>query len=100
MSFLVRTRVGAFTLTEAKTLEEIAAEKEAALLPVDYAISHLPQATLPEQLVKAFQNGRQVPFEANNSGIYFRVYDQAGQFIGIGSSTPEHSLLSPVKVIS
>ncbi len=69
MSFLVRTRVGDFTLADAKTLEEIAAAPESVLLPPDSAIGHLPAAILPDQEVKALINGQTIPYEASSISI-------------------------------
>lgn len=99
MSFLVRTRVGGFTLPDALTLEEIAADKEKAVLPLDYAISHLPQIILPDAHRNAFRNGQAIRYESQSTQSLFRVYDQQGELVGIGKKSPEAPHLSPIKVL-
>lgn len=98
MTFLVRTRVGAFSLPAAKALEEIAAAPEAALLPVDVAIGHLPPLVLPAEGRRSFASGRQVRVAAGVEGLR-RVYDEAGAFLGIGRLASGDGLL-PVKVMA
>ncbi|MBP2642623.1 MAG: truB [Firmicutes bacterium] len=100
MSFLVRTRVGSFHLKDAKTLEEIAAEAQAALLPMEHAIKHLPLAVLKEDASKAFKNGRSVDFETQLQETVYRVYDQEGRFIGIGQRKSGDLGLAPAKVLA
>ncbi|MBP2650265.1 MAG: truB [Firmicutes bacterium] len=99
MSFLVRTRVGEFNLNEAKTLEEIAENKMAALLPFDIAIKHLSLAVLSDEDVKAFKNGRCVYYESHSLEQVFKVYDQAGSFVGIGEKKSSEPRLYPTKVL-
>lgn len=96
MSFLIRTRVGAMTLAAAHTLEEIAADKDVALQPVDTILSHLPQIVLTEQEATAFQHGRAVRRAAVPSTCS-RIYSTEGRLLGIGCQTDVQ--LSPVKVL-
>ncbi|MBP2654904.1 MAG: truB [Firmicutes bacterium] len=99
MTFLVRTRVGDFTLEEAKTLEEVAADKMSVLLPLDYAIKHLPIVVLEDEQVKAFRNGRAIYYETQLSELVVSVYDQLGCFVGIGQKTSGEPWVSPAKVL-
>jgi tRNA pseudouridine55 synthase len=100
MSFLVRTRVGDFTLADAKTLEEIAASPESVLLPPDSAIGRLPAAILPDQEVKALINGQTIPYEASSSASLLRIYSQQGRFIGIARAPAGIGRLIPLKILS
>ncbi len=63
MSFLVRTAVGSFGITTARTLEEIsalAAESRwsEVLVPIDMALQHLPVVKVKSGAVKAVLSGR------------------------------------------
>jgi len=101
MSFLVRTRVGGFSLVDASTLEEIAADKDKVLLPLDHAIGHIPAAYLSESDIISFRFGQSIhyPVQEMNS-THIRVYTKQGTFIGIGEISFETSRLSPIKVLS
>ena len=99
MSFLVRTRVGAFRLGDGKTLEEIAAAPEACLLPGDTALGHLPRAVLGVDEARAFGHGQPVAAPSGNDGS-IAVYDTAGRLLGIARHEPTSALLQPVKVLS
>ena len=62
MRFLLRTQSGAFTLDTARTLEQLQAASEdgtlhASLLPMEVALSHLPEIVIPEALAKPLRNG-------------------------------------------
>lgn len=99
MSFLVRTRVGAFDLGAAKALEEIAAAPEACLLSGDTALGHLPRAVLGTDEARAFGHGQAVASPSSSNGPV-AVYDTAGRLIGIARQEPASTLLQPVKVLS
>ena len=99
MSFLVRTRVGDFSLADACTLEELAACGSAALLPAEEYLSHLASYTLADHRVKSFLNGletqdRSLPW---NEDQLLRVYGQ-GRFLGIGRFTADSRIVRPEKV--
>ena len=84
MSFLVRRRVGAFVLAEAVSLEELAEQGAAALLPPDLCLGQLPRYELRKGRRRAFCNGlssteRCYPGESGE----LRVYAE-GEFLGIG----------------
>lgn len=57
MSFLLRTRVGAFGIESACTLEELAEAKQDLLLPVDIAIAHLPVVQATPNQARRFTQG-------------------------------------------
>lgn len=58
MSFLLRTKVGDFTLKESNTLEEISILKEKALLPLEVCVEGLPQIVLSEEELKKIKQGQ------------------------------------------
>lgn len=94
LNFLLRTRVGVFTLAEALTLEEIASERP--LLPPEAALFHWPAVTLTLEQARALRQGRWVPAAGGPSGLV-RVYDNNGLFMAVGRLTWDGRLV-PVKV--
>lgn len=98
MSFLVRTRVGVFTLDSALTLEEISENKEQALLPSEIAIEHLPKLTLSPLEAASFQNGGTVLTNALFS-TPIRIYNVDHSLLGIGKQITS-GYIKPVKVLS
>lgn len=89
MSFLLRTRVGPFVLTETFTLEELHrlhAQNclERALLPLDTALRHLPAHTIDAEAAAALQNGRavQLPGHVPDSNLV-RVYGPDREFLAL-----------------
>ncbi|MBO8128820.1 MAG: tRNA pseudouridine(55) synthase TruB [Peptococcaceae bacterium] len=65
MSFLLRTRVGRFTLTDALTLEkltELAKQERLAdhIIPIDNALDYLPAVNVKPTAVKSVLSGRTV----------------------------------------
>ncbi len=99
MSFLVRTRVGDFTLADAKSFEEVAADPDAALLPVDTAIRHLARVVLADGEAKRFCHGQNIPHDIPSGGGLLAVYSQTGRFLGIARRDARASSLEPVKVL-
>ncbi len=100
MTFLVRTRVGDFTLAEAKTLEEIAAAPDAAVLPGDYAVRHLPRVMLDEDEAARFGHGQTIACGvADGPGLY-AVYSRRGGLLGIARRADDDDMLSPLKVLA
>jgi len=86
---LVRTRIGHFTLDEAVDLDDPDLEKK--VIPPDKGLLHMGEVVLKEKAAWYFRNGNRVGV----SGIlsrsknvrsfeYVRVYDESGDFIGVG----------------
>ncbi|SDF06397.1 tRNA pseudouridine(55) synthase TruB [Sporolituus thermophilus] len=98
MSFLVRTRVGNFQLTEALTLEEITEKKERALQAPDSAVAYLPPVFLTAAQAKAVVQGQAVRIDCCNQGM-MRLYNDQKQFIGIGEKKGPGAPLRPVKIV-
>ena len=82
MRFLLRSRVGAFTLADAYTPEELAEAGEDAVCATDRALS-LPCYELAQQRVKAFYSGLSTTERRPLAAGLYRVYAD-GVFLGIG----------------
>lgn len=64
MSFLLRTEMGPFRISEAKTLEEIEAAPEAACGDLRMILSELPQLTLTAEEAAGFLTGKRLRIRA------------------------------------
>ncbi|MDN3640889.1 tRNA pseudouridine(55) synthase TruB [Simiduia curdlanivorans] len=96
VSRLHRTQAGPFTLAQSVSidkLEELRAEAEPEvldplLLPVDAPVANMPKLALPEATAYYFRQGNPVmdaqAFALGGEGDKVRVFDQAGEFLGIG----------------
>ncbi|WP_026765990.1 tRNA pseudouridine(55) synthase TruB [Selenomonas ruminantium] len=99
MAFLLRRRVGDFTVENALTMEELAVAGANALLPADKYLSSMQRFDLNPKREKAFCNGLSSTvrnFTAQTESL--RVYAD-GYFIGVGRYDKEREELLPVKVI-
>ena len=98
MSFLVRTRVGDFALTDAYTIEELRTAGEQALLAPETMLLGLPRYDLPAGRERAFCNGLSTHDVrlATYTAAYLQVYG-GGQFLGIGRLEGENVI--PAKVM-
>lgn len=88
LSFLVRTRVGRFTLADSYTLEELdercaASEQEALLLSLDWPLQHLPSLTLGARQAESFRHGRRLLCRAP-AAPFARAHGPEGRFLGLG----------------
>lgn len=99
MSFLVRTRVGSFTLSQARTLEEITALGDMILMPPEHAITQLPKVQLTVAESDAFVHGQNISLAPQSPVGTFRVYDSEDHFIGIGVRAAGTQRLQPAKVL-
>jgi tRNA pseudouridine55 synthase len=81
LSSLRRTRVGAFTLDEAQTLDE--AERRLSIVPLDEVVrSSFPTLTVSETQAGQIRNGRRLPGVILPDGTTALV-DQAGHFLAL-----------------
>ncbi len=101
MKSLLRTRVEDFSLDDALTLEEIAAQKEredeanevgqpySFMIPIDHFYRDLPYLILPEDLTGSAVNGnglmaKRIPGSENlREGDRVRLYTADGDFLGV-----------------
>ena len=95
MRFLLRSRVGAFTLADAYTPEELAEAGETAVCAADRALS-LPCYELAQQRVKAFYSGLSTTERSPLAAGFYRVY-AAGAFLGIGRYDADAQEMYPEK---
>ena len=95
MRFLLRSRVGAFTLADAYTPEELAEAGETAVCAADRALS-LPCYELAQQRVKAFYSGLSTTERSPLAAGLYRVY-AAGAFLGIGRYDVDAQEMYPEK---
>jgi tRNA pseudouridine 55 synthase len=100
MSFLVRTRVGSFTLEAAKSLEEIAASPHQALLSGDSCIRHLPRIVLAAGDAVRFGHGQAIDIEVPSAAAPYAVFGEDGEFLGIARRAEGTAQIVPVKVIA
>lgn len=101
MSFLVRTRVGSFSVAQAFTLEEIETNPTIALLPVDTALTDMPKIVVTQEIAKAFKHGQNIKstFATKNDQTLLRIYDHEDILIGIGESNVNSPVIVPIKVL-
>jgi tRNA pseudouridine55 synthase len=99
MSFLVRTRVGQFSLLDAWTIEEVMDNQEKAVLFLDCAVEHMPKVILQSEKAQAFKHGQIIASDGSGQGTV-RVYDANQCLIGIGQQAQGSTLITPIKVLS
>ena len=95
MRFLLRSRVGAFTLADAYTPEELAEAGETAVCAADRALS-FSCYELAQQRVKAFYSGLSTTERSPLAAGLYRVY-AAGAFLGIGRYDADAQEMYPEK---
>lgn len=109
MSFLVRTRVGIFSLSDGLTLEEIKKRShegslDSAFYSVDILFGDYPGVYLDINNTKKFINGAAIEYrgkETYSNGSFARVYNEAGLFLGLGVmfiDNSENIMIKPEKL--
>lgn len=109
MESLKRTRVADFSLEQALTLDEIekkrdAGELEEILYPTDYVFQTLEAGTVQKKYGKVLYNGNRIAKEffvkppSADKQESIRIYDEAGQFIGIYRYDERQKNYKPVKI--
>jgi tRNA pseudouridine55 synthase len=84
MSFLLRTQVGGYLLSDAHSLQEIAAEPEICVAPPVSAVAQLPRCVLTARQAARVTNGVRTTIEGLADGQY-ALLGPAEEFLGIGS---------------
>lgn len=102
MSYLVRVRAGLFDISSAATLEELEADPQRYVLPADQAIQSLKKVRLTIQQGTFLLQGRAVPFAGRGlaQGDILRVYNEAGNLMGIARFDAEHHVIRPHKMFA
>lgn len=103
MSFLIRSKVGVFTVENAWTTEEIGLLPHKVLLNVDFPIQHLTKYTLSEKEANDFKQGRRVKLPADfelktAEDNFIRLYTDK-EFAGIGRYLQDEKAIAPHKVL-
>ena len=83
MSSLRREMAAGFTLADAVTLEQVqqlGAQAQSLLLPVDHCFRHLPALTLTPAQTKRVRNGGRFTFSQEGT---WRVYSPEGEFLAV-----------------
>lgn len=88
MSFLLRTQVGAYTLNQSHTLQEIAADPEGCAAAPVTAVAHLPRLPLSARQAARITNGVRTTMAGVAEGQYV-LLGPAEEFLGIGRCTEE-----------
>jgi tRNA pseudouridine55 synthase len=102
LSALRRTAVGAFTVGNAFTLEQLAepGALAAALLPADAAVAHLTRVDVSEAEAARLLHGQAVPgAEAQPAGPA-RAYGPDDRFLGIVAFEPQRQAWRPQKMLA
>lgn len=92
MSFLIRTQAGAYALEQAVTLEKLAqfaaeGRLAEAILNIDTAFEQLEEIHLDTDSYRKYRNGIHLKLDKTvNSGQLFKIYDENGDFTGIGET--------------
>jgi hypothetical protein len=95
MGALLRDGAGPFILAESRTLEEIAADPEAALIAPE-SIIPIPTIVLDVRGSADFRAGRVVPLPSGATARHVFVRDASRTLVGVGESVGV--LLAPRKV--
>lgn len=95
MGALVREASGPFILAEARTLDEVAEDPSAALVPPEHIIP-FPTIVLDLRNVIDFRAGRTVPLPQGAPAKHVFVRDESRTLVGVGET--HGALLAPRKV--
>lgn len=109
MASLIRTRVAAFHIDDAITLDELEKKRDDNLLdtcirPVDTVFLEYPSITAMKEAERYLYNGNKISMRYcrmdpgwNGEG-FCRVYDREGHFIGIYQKEEQAEILKPHKL--
>lgn len=95
MTFLLRTKAGDFCIEESHTLEEIAANPETVLLPMENAVSKTGKLNVNALQAFRITNGVRTTIKGTAEGMYSLYL--ADIFLGI--VTVENEIVKPEKVL-
>ena len=107
MSALCRLSNGNFCIENSYTLEDIEShiinkKINSIILPLDYIVKFLPDIHLSKKSSVNIKNGQAISCKKFKSYIKstYRIYDNNDNFIGIGVSELNSSLIKPVKIFN
>lgn len=103
MSFLLRTKVGSFTLDDSLTLEEIDKLKEKTLLPLETCVEGLEKIVLDDHEIRRIKQG-QVLNLSETASLYkdVAVFNQQGKLEAIATLhvVDNKTIIKPKKVFN
>jgi len=96
LTHLRRTRAGKFTLAESTSLDELDSTS-ARLLPIEQAVSHLPQFQLESDRVEKTRNGltTRVREQKFQTDVAVQMIDVDGKLVAIGEYEQNENQLRP-----
>ena len=107
MGYLLRTKVGAFTLEESLTLEQLEANKEDIALhmqSLEVLFAHYPKAQINKNGTKYLNNGNPLSThhlcekETYEEGALIRIYNEQGQFAALYKWNKKRNMLEVEKM--
>jgi tRNA pseudouridine55 synthase len=99
---LRRTRAGRFDLSKSLTLEELAelANPESHLIPMNEAVSHLPEMVLSPARVEKTRNGMSSLFFGDaDEGQAIRMVNESGELVAVGTYKAGEKSVQPKVVL-
>jgi tRNA pseudouridine55 synthase len=105
MSFLTRTKAGAFTIDECVTFEELETKIEEGkldqvMLTMEQSVSEYPRLTVNEEDEAKVFNGGQFPNNINvKDGEFIAVYNENNRVIAMYTPNPKNNkMIKPTRV--
>lgn len=107
MGYLLRTKVGAFTLEESLTLEELEAHKDnitSYMQDLEVLFAHYLKAQIKESGKKYLNNGNPLSMKHLNDvqhyeeGTFVRIYNEQDQFVALYKWNEKRQLLEVEKM--
>jgi tRNA pseudouridine55 synthase len=90
MSALRRTATSSFGIDDALTLDQLremsAEQRDASLMPIDALVGELPKVVLDADSAYYLKRGNPVWLPRQNERGEVRLYEEGGEFLGVGSS--------------
>ena len=96
MTFLLRTRAGDFCIEEAHTLEEIADDPDAVLLPPEAAVRKAGKLYVNALQASRITNGVRTTIKGTSPGTYALYLEN----LFLGMVTVEDEIVKPVKILN
>jgi len=97
LSMLLRTRVGSHDLAQAVTLEELAEDPLAHVIPVAEALPDMPQVRVDAAMAELLRQGRTVPMPEGTAVGRTLVLDEGGDIVCLAEAR-EDGVVQPRKV--
>lgn len=96
---LHRTQIGDIQAEQMHLLNDIEAQPEACLLPIDFALQHLQAVCLGAENTQLIQHGGQIQFEQPETELV-RFYNENNDCFGVGEWLADKQLLKPKRLFN